>query len=129
MLIDSEDDIVKDLHDLGEQLQILRQKNVLDTCDMDIIKSHSFGACNNILSKGITRAGVMSTFWQSYLDMVSLLLAFIRATREGDWLLHIHCVRQTLPSFFAYDRVNYSSYLSVYQWEIVRSPETHPNAY
>ena len=28
----------------------------------------------------------MSRFWQSYLDMVSLLFAFIRSAREGKWI-------------------------------------------
>ena len=34
----------------------------------------------------------MSRFWWSYIEMVSLLLRFIRATREGDWRLHTACV-------------------------------------
>ena len=38
----------------------------------------------------------MSRFWQSYLDMVSLLLAFIRSTREGKWNLHLECIREMM---------------------------------
>lgn len=58
--------------------------------------------------------GSMSAFWRSYLDMVSLLLQFIRATREGDWVLHLACIRRMLPWCFAYDRFNYARYLTLY---------------
>lgn len=49
-------------------------------------------------------------FWNSYLQMVSTLLAFIRGTRTGNFDLHISALRDMLPYFFAYDRVNYSRY-------------------
>ena len=49
----------------------------------------------------------MSVHWQSYIKMVRLLLLFIRATREGDWNLHLACVCDMLPWMFAYDRTNY----------------------
>ena len=47
-------------------------------------------------------------FWNSYLDMISVVLSFIRATRTADFALHMSSLRQMLPWFFAYDRVNYS---------------------
>lgn len=46
--------------------------------------------------------------WNSYLEMVSILLSFIRATRTSDWQLHLASLRQMLPHFFAYDRNNYA---------------------
>ena len=53
-------------------------------------------------------------YWSSYIDMVQSLLLFLRATREGDWKLHLASLRQTLPWFCAYDIVNYARYLSAY---------------
>jgi hypothetical protein len=47
-------------------------------------------------------------FWNTYMDMVAILLGFVRATRTGDLSLHLSCLRQMLPYFFSYDRVNYS---------------------
>ena len=32
--------------------------------------------------------GHMTEFWNSYIEMSGLLLCFIRATGEGDWVLH-----------------------------------------
>lgn len=50
-------------------------------------------------------------FWNSYLGMVSILLSFLRATRTGDFQLHIESLRQMLPWFFACDRFNYARYV------------------
>jgi len=55
--------------------------------------------------------GPMKIFWNSYLDMVKLTLCFIRATRKGNWKLHLNCVKDVLPWFFAYDHTNYARYL------------------
>ena len=38
--------------------------------------------------------GPMSSFWVSYIDMVELLLHMVRASREGDWMLHLSSVRK-----------------------------------
>lgn len=59
----------------------------------------------------------MAVFWRSYVDMVFLMLWFIRATREADWNLHFQCVKAILPWAFAYDRVKYARYLSAYWYE------------
>lgn len=50
-------------------------------------------------------------YWNSYMDMVSILLGFVRGTRTGNLSLHLSCLRQMLPYFFAYDRVNYARYV------------------
>ena len=62
----------------------------------------------------------MSRFWQSYPDMVSLLLAFIRSTREGEWNLHLEFIREMMKWFHAYDRTNYARYLPQY-WAAMKA--------
>ena len=47
-------------------------------------------------------------FWLSYLRMVQLLLAFIRASRLSDWDEHLNCIDNMIPWYFAYDRRNYA---------------------
>lgn len=69
----------------------------------------------------------MYAFWSSYLEMVELLLLFLRGTREGNWELHLSSVREMLPWFFAYGRINYSRYLPVYYLEMICLEETHPD--
>ena len=32
--------------------------------------------------------GPLKVFWNSYLEMVEVLINFVRATREGNWAMH-----------------------------------------
>ena len=70
-----------------------------------------------------------ASLWMSYIDMVFLLLRFVRATREAQWDLHLQCIHEILPWTYAYDCVNYARYLSVYYYEMSCLPVTHPDAY
>ena len=54
--------------------------------------------------------GPMAEYWSSYMKMVSILLQFIRATREGNWQLYLNSLKLMLPMIFAYDRLNYARY-------------------
>lgn len=73
--------------------------------------------------------GVLFSFWDSYIEMIMLLLRFIRATRIGCWDLHLLSVREMLPWMFAYDRTNYARYLTLYWCEMTVLPESHPQAF
>lgn len=73
--------------------------------------------------------GPLKMFWNSYLEMVATLLSLIRATREGNWQLHLECIKAMLPWFFAYDHTNYTRYLPVYLVHMLELPDKHPEAY
>ena len=76
-----------------------------------------------------TAAGPMATFWQSFLEMINILLCFIHSLRIGDWNLHLESTRKMLPWMFAYDRPNYSRHLTYYWAEMQKLPEEHPSIY
>ena len=65
-------------------------------------------------------------FWSTYIDMVQLLLLFIRATRTSDWQLHLSILRSMIPWFFPTDRVNYCGYGPCYWLEMSLLERTHP---
>ena len=69
--------------------------------------------------------GMLSSFWVSYLDMVEVVLSTVRATREGNWQLHLASVRSMVPWCFAYDNVNYARYLSSYIADMSHLPDKH----
>ena len=74
--------------------------------------------------------GEQSKFWMSYVDIVSnILLVLIRASREGNWLLHLHAIRAMIPWCFAYDKVNYTRYLPVYLAEMINLQTDHPDVH
>ena len=73
--------------------------------------------------------GPMARFWDSYIKLVGLLHCFIRATREGDWALHLSCVRDIIPWVFVYDHTNYARYLPRYWCQMISLPISHPEAH
>ena len=96
----------------------------------DLISSSSFAELHDLYKEfGKEEPGAMGSFWNSYIHLVSLLLKYIRSTREGNWTLHVSSVREMLPWFHAYDRTNYARYASYYWADMATLEERHPDAY
>jgi len=72
--------------------------------------------------------GSLVAFWVSFVDMVEILLGMIRASREGNWLLHLSSIKGMIPWCFAYKQ-NYARYLSIYYCQMTRLHETHPRVH
>ena len=53
-------------------------------------------------------------FWKQYIDMISHLLCFIRAERDGHWDLHLESFKEMLSLMAIYDHVNYARWGTVY---------------
>ena len=73
--------------------------------------------------------GTMSAFWMTYVDLTGLLLNFIRASREGDWDLHLSSISKLIPWCFAYNHSNYARYLPWYLLQMLNIPKTNPELY
>ena len=74
--------------------------------------------------------GPLSSFWMSYLDFVNdTTLGLVRATREGNWELHMAAIRAMIPWCFAYDKINYARYLSAYYADMSQLYVQHPDVY
>ena len=65
-------------------------------------------------------------FWKQYMDMVEILLCFIRGEREGNWLLHISTFQEMLPFMIIYDHVNYTRWGLIYLADMVALEDTAP---
>ena len=61
-------------------------------------------------------------YWWQYMEMVCILLRFIRADREGIWNLHLESFREMLPYFHRYDHTNYARWGPVYLNEMRQLP-------
>ena len=53
---------------------------------------------------------------------VLLMMTYIRAEREGDWLLHLATFRKMLPYYFAAGHVNYARYGLYYVCSMEKLP-------
>ena len=74
--------------------------------------------------------GELSAYWMSYIDLVeNLILGLLHGSREGNWNLHLIAIRSLIPWCFAYDKVNYARYLTVYYAEMLALPESRPEVY
>ena len=75
----------------------------------DKLRSQSFAELNDLYDQYMNylrhKNGELSHFWVSYLDMVEILQGLLRASIEGDWKLHLSCVRNMVPWCFAYDNI------------------------
>lgn len=68
----------------------------------------------------------MLVYWMQYMRMVSTLLSFIRAEREGNWSLHLSSLAEMLPWFSVYDHTNYARWAPVYLLDMQHLPTTAP---
>ena len=85
---------------------------------------------NQFLSYLRHDSGNSSTFWMSYVDMVGdILLGLLRASREGNWELHLFAIRKMIPWCFAYDLLNYARYLPAYYAHMINLQTDHPQVY
>ena len=53
-------------------------------------------------------------FARDYMKFVMCILMFIRASREGDWNLHLESLKALAKYFFAHDRLNYARMVPLY---------------
>ncbi|WAR24223.1 P52K-like protein [Mya arenaria] len=68
-------------------------------------------------------------FWKTYMDMIEILLLFIRAEREGNWKLHLEAFAAMLPWLTAYDHLNYARWGPVYLAEMKDLENRAPEVY
>ena len=62
-------------------------------------------------------------YWLQYMDMVCILLLFIRAQREGIWDPHLYAFQKMLPFFHNYDHTNYARWGPVYLAKMKQLPQ------
>ena len=68
-------------------------------------------------------------YWRQYMEMISILMGFIRADREGNWPLHLELFSKMLPWFFIYDHSNYARWGPVYLADMKALPTTAPEVF
>ena len=67
--------------------------------------------------------------YHTYIYIYGGLLGLLRASREGDWLLHLSSIRAMIPWTFAYDKLNYARYMPVYYAQMTQLVSNHPAVY
>ncbi len=71
----------------------------------------------------ISQKSLTSKLWSDCL-IKPLMMLYIRAEREGDWLLHLHAVSVMMPYFFAAGHHNYARYGTYYLQNLRKLPHS-----
>lgn len=64
--------------------------------------------------------------WAQYIEMLEIVLLYIRAERVGDWNLHLFCVQSMLPYFHAAGHLNYAKTAHIYLQRMLSLRESLP---
>ena len=66
-----------------------------------IVQSQPFKCLNERFAEFVDHPrktnGPLQAFWMSSIDVVEQTLHMVRASREGDWMLHLYYIHQMLP--------------------------------
>ena len=66
-------------------------------------------------------------FVRRYMQMVLTIFTFIRATRDGDWQLHLSSLDELCKYFFAHDKQKYARLIPLYLAEMSALETTDPD--
>ena len=73
----------------------------------------------------LAKMSMIAKHWINNLIRPDFLrMLFVRAEREGEFLLHLYACRQMIPYFFAAGHVNYARYGLCYLLSMSRFPTT-----
>ena len=70
-----------------------------------------------------------SQYWFLYLDMLDIVLTFMRAERTGDWVKHINIIKLMLPYIAASGHNLYVKAILVYVQQMEDLEITHPEVH
>ena len=107
--------------DLNHQIQVADSEED----DLELMTVLVNPAFQKAMHSFITQQGhnPNCAFWFTYLELVSILLLFTRASRDGHWELHLSTFKRMLPYFFRYDHTNYAKWGTVYLAEMNMLPQ------
>ncbi len=97
-----------------------------DALTSDVISQLEFAAEN----WNSTMAGYRtSKLWMMYMHLISILRAFIRSARTGNWKLYLQSLHEMLPFMAAAGHNNYTKSLVLYLDKMDNLELTHPLVY
>jgi len=110
--------------DIGEEPEQLKAK--MEELTSNIIDLEPLISCFNQIGKSSSDT---FAFWLEYCEMVNLLLDFLAAERNADWLLHLETFKAMLKYDHAFDHYKYFNWGTIYIIDMLRLPTEHPELY
>ena len=116
------------IHDLSKAPNAEMFKNMVSLEDLQQLYQRYCSFKESIRNGSFGKTAV---FWINYMDIVWLLLTYIRTTKENNYDLHLNTLFELCPLFFAYNHQNlvvYSRYIPAYLITMLNLSETHLGA-
>ena len=89
-----------------------------------IINCNNMEEMQNLLTTISSQTRTSKLWVNNLIRPVLYMMLYVRAEREGDWMLHIHAVTKMVPYFFAAGHPNYSRYGLYYLNDMKRLPNS-----
>ena len=93
-------------------VEVVLHDLLVDTC------CNSYEYLMNLLEERASRSRTAKMWLQNLIKPVFIMMAYVRAERESDWILHLWAVSEMLPYFFASGHFNYARYIQFLNDEI-----------
>ncbi len=71
----------------------------------------------------------MFKYWSLVIELELLMCRFVRALREGDFLLYVQVCDELCAWFFVLDHTNYARWLPIHVRDMVELAVKHPAGY
>ncbi|KAE8741792.1 hypothetical protein FOCC_FOCC012681 [Frankliniella occidentalis] len=68
-------------------------------------------------------------FWWTVLKLELLLLSFVGSLRSSTYDRYLSSIKQMLPHFFSWDKINYARWLTVHLKDLLELPHTAPDVH
>ena len=100
-------------------------ESLIEANEVKIFHSSYIDYVDNLKENG----GDLAKFWLTFLEMGTILLNLLAATRSGNWHLFLETIRDVIPYAFAYDNINYSRYLTTMFGDMLSLESKFPEVY
>ena len=77
-------------------------------------KVDSFEQLNQFLEERAKSSNTAKLWVDGFISPMLIILLYIRAEKEGEWVLHLEATKKMLPYFFAAGHHNYARYATNY---------------
>ena len=93
-------------------------EELLKAADIDLLNYASTTDLIDALEQRFAGSKTALMWIRNFIKPVFIMMRFVRAERDGEWLLHLECVREMLPYLYAAGRHNYAKSAPVYLMEM-----------
>ena len=118
------EDLVREVNILCDDLN---SESILELAESETFRRYRYRLIDKMDT--LRESGELVQFWISFMDIATILLNTIYATRAGHRKLLVESLRDMLPYTFAYDRIHYTRYLTTMVAEMTNLEETNPEIY